>query len=326
MKKHFLWALMCLCVFTGFAEDEPLQVLLHHQGAVTMFNKSDFTSAINAAQDGDTLYLPKGEFPGFTMEKEFTVRGAGNNETTISETVNIGIPGKPILSQTLLEGVKCSSDVDLTTIMTNVKIKQCNLYSFNVSNTNTDILLDRCYISTYSQSSNINRIKVMNSIIDCYHASSETAEMCSEFINCKIYGWKSIGRQNYPNYSNLTYAFFTNCIVQFSHSSYYNSASTSGSNSIIKNLDHASFVNCVLTSSVTANLVQDCYVNSNIFNFTEEDWENNNYLGTDGTRVGTEGGTTPYTLDLSIPKITETTISHDVENRILNVKLKVTAK
>ena len=52
---------------------------------------------------------------------------------------------------------------------------------------------------------------------------------------------------------------------------------------------------------------------------------NNKYLGTDGTVVGSGGGTTPYTLVPSTPKVTDYTIRVDPDTKKLNVNIKVSA-
>ena len=51
-----------------------------------------------------------------------------------------------------------------------------------------------------------------------------------------------------------------------------------------------------------------------------------NYLGTDGTQVGIYGGSTPFTLDPQVAKVTESTFTVDTTNKKLSVKLKVAAK
>ena len=50
------------------------------------------------------------------------------------------------------------------------------------------------------------------------------------------------------------------------------------------------------------------------------------YLGTDGTQVGVYGGTTPFTLDPQVAKVTESTFTVDTDAKKLTVKLKVAAK
>ena len=50
------------------------------------------------------------------------------------------------------------------------------------------------------------------------------------------------------------------------------------------------------------------------------------YLGTDGTQVGVYGGTTLFTLDPQVAKVTESTFTVDTDAKKLTVKLKVAAK
>ena len=50
------------------------------------------------------------------------------------------------------------------------------------------------------------------------------------------------------------------------------------------------------------------------------------YRGTDGTEVGIYGGTTPFTLDPQVAKVTESTFTVDTDAKKLTVKLKVAAK
>ena len=58
----------------------------------------------------------------------------------------------------------------------------------------------------------------------------------------------------------------------------------------------------------------------------ESRYDLSNYLGTDGTQVGVYGGTTPFTLDPQVAKVTESTFTVDTTNKKLSVKLKVAAK
>ena len=54
----------------------------------------------------------------------------------------------------------------------------------------------------------------------------------------------------------------------------------------------------------------------------------NGYLGNDGTIVGIYGGNTPYVDGMlpAAPKVTESSVKLDLENKKLNVSLKVTAE
>lgn len=58
----------------------------------------------------------------------------------------------------------------------------------------------------------------------------------------------------------------------------------------------------------------------------ESRYDLSNYLGTDGTQVGIYGGSTPFTLDPQVAKVTESTFTVDTDAKKLTVKLKVAAK
>lgn len=52
--------------------------------------------------------------------------------------------------------------------------------------------------------------------------------------------------------------------------------------------------------------------------------EEKGYIGTDGTVVGIEGGSAPFTLEPSVPKVTNSTVAYDAANKLLKVNLTVT--
>ena len=61
-------------------------------------------------------------------------------------------------------------------------------------------------------------------------------------------------------------------------------------------------------------------------NTLESRYDLSEYRGTDGTEVGVYGGTTPFTLDPQVAKVTESTFTVDTDAKKLTVKLKVAAK
>jgi hypothetical protein len=56
-----------------------------------------------------------------------------------------------------------------------------------------------------------------------------------------------------------------------------------------------------------------------------EYFQQQGWLGTDGTIVGMYGGTTPFTLEPNAPKVTDYTIGVDTKTRMLNVKMTLSA-
>ncbi len=65
--------------FTALSSNLVAQKLiaLHHAGTASFYTTP--LAAYNAAANGDTLYIPGGNFDGFVMQKSLTLIGAGHN-------------------------------------------------------------------------------------------------------------------------------------------------------------------------------------------------------------------------------------------------------
>ena len=85
-------------------------------------------------------------------------------------------------------------------------------------------------------------------------------------------------------------------------------------------------------SNVGNSILQSCYGVDNgtslLTDLSKDVLLANGYLGNDGTIVGINGGNTPFDSDMlpAAPKVTDQSISLDLENKKLNVSLKVTAE
>ena len=87
-----------------------------------------------------------------------------------------------------------------------------------------------------------------------------------------------------------------------------------------------------VNSNVGNSILQSCYGVANgttlLTGMSKDDLLANGYLGNDGTIVGIYGGNTPYVDDMlpAAPKVTDSSVKLDLENKKLNVSLKVTAE
>ena len=312
MKKILSLMVCLLATFTAVQAASTQKCLLQHQGTVKLFDADNIAGAMSAATDGDTLYLTAGEFPGFTISKKITVRGAGTS-TKITGDVTINIAGTPTLTQTLLEGVDLNSSsksVVLSSAMKGVKIKQCSMYKLSTNASNSDVIIDRCHVDDelYFSDNYIKSMTVLNSVIRIGYGSTSKKNIIN-FINCNI-------RFYYPNQVAGT---FVNCSII--RGSTYSSYQT---------IANCSFVNCLFqwdASSYFASSTtfQQCYFDATC-DWDAATFESLGYMGNDGRVVGLMGGATPYTLELAVPKVTESQISLDPETRVLNVNIKVSAK
>lgn len=309
MKRIICFIMSTIMLTVTASAVSTAKCLLQHQGSCKIYDPEAIETAIKNAVDGDTIFLTAGTFPGFTVSKKITVRGAGQ-KSKITGNVKISISGTPTLTQTVLEGVDLDGYIlTLSSAMNGVKVKQCSIGNLETSANNNDVIIDRCSINSEMYYSDyIKGMTILNSVVCTGHYSLSSS--CPvNFINCNV-------RAYYVDYCTGT---FINCIV--SGNSYRNSSSE-----YYRNCNFVNTLLCDRYRNVDSSTctVQNCYESSDS-SFDVSTLENLGYLGNDGTVVGLFGGSNPYTLKLAVPEVTENTIVLDVEKKVLNVSLKVSS-
>ena len=160
---------------------------------------------------------------------------------------------------------------------------------------------------------------VKNSKVAVISAGSLTYNKCT-FLNCNI-----AHRAN-----ETTAAVFTNCII--GGNSYWVTDLGYGLGTMESSVFTNTLFNTNEGGSIGSSSSQtNCYFISDGYgacdrNTLESNYDLSNYRGTDGTEVGVYGGSTPFTLDPQVAKVTESTFTVDTTNKKLSVKLKVAAK
>lgn len=101
--KKVLFMAVCFIMMSMTASALTInKALLDHNGEVTLFDGDKIQDAVNAASDGDIIYLTLGTFKSFNVTKKITIRGTGET-TVIDGDVNISIPNNPALNNPVLE-------------------------------------------------------------------------------------------------------------------------------------------------------------------------------------------------------------------------------
>lgn len=319
MKKNLFWAI-CLVMMSMNANAISInKALLQHKGEVTLFDGDDMQSAIDAAFDGDTIYMTLGAFnTDFTINKEITIRGVGE-KTVVNGNVTVDIPNNPKLTSTLMEAVRVIGTLDVKSAVDDMVIRKCMIDNVTFSANVSGVVIDRCYITTnLTLSKFINGLTVNNSKIYMV-SSNEGINNQNTFVNCNIH---------FLNGTNFTGTIINSMIDR----DYNNGSSNIGSSVLINTL-----INKAHLSVNTTSVAIDCYycfyernsyliVNDCTSALTDEALISNGYLGTDGKVVGIYGGDTPFTLESSVPTVTSSELNLDLEERKLNVKLTVSPK
>lgn len=293
MKKHLFLTICLIVLGMSQAMAQAAKVALQHNGNVTLYNADELQKALDASVDGDTLYLNEGTFAGdITISKRVSVIGAGEN-TTISGGVTISASGT--FTARVLDGLNISGYVTLSGVTNGVTIRKCLFSRFSASAQTDNAFIDRCYQTetsdrSFNISDRIKNMRIGNSIISkCYGSASNVGDIV--FSNCKI-----------NSFHSTTLATFNNCEVSLP---YYSSYTT-----------NCFFSYCLLSgyaSSASSVNCQNCSTESPM-------------TGSDGTPVGIEGGTTPYTLVPSVPTVTNYSLNVNTTTKRLNVNISVESK
>ena len=323
MKKQLIiMACMLMASIAAFAGTKA-KILLQHEGGVKVYDSNQMTQALADAVKGDTLFLSEGTFAGFDLTKEVMIRGCGKT-TIITGAVKIAVAGNPTFSAPLLDALKIDNSLTVSQPCNKLHIRKCWITGdISFSAKSEDVLIDRCSNSnsnrkTFTMSSNIVSMTVMNSFIDYLYSNGVTGNVVT-FINCNILS----------RYSEIANQTFVNCI--FGYGGYYTSH---------YELNNCTLLNCLYNtyssqphnSNVGNSTLQSCYGVDNetslLTGMSKDALLANGYLGNDGTIVGIKGGNTPFVSDMlpAAPKVTDQSISLDLENKKLNVSLKVTAE
>lgn len=326
MKKQLIMmACMLMASIAAFAGTNS-KILLQHGGGVKVYDNDQMAQAMTDAVKGDTIFLSEGTYSGFELTKEVAIRGIGE-KTVISGDLKIAIAGTPVCSFPLLESLRITGYLYINKAINKLHIRKCFFRYFTVNAAIEDAIIDRCaarywnsgyssyYPGEFNLSTYIKSMTVVNSTVYSLNGNYNAASV--NFVNCFIHGYKGGDEQNYINcifgapnsyYDSIDKATLTNCL--------YNTASSSSYNSNIS------------SSCTTIN----CYAVNNgensLLNMTKDELTTNKYFGNDGTVVGAYGGNTPFVDDIApaAPKVTDQSISLDLENKKLNVSLKVTAE
>ena len=341
MKKILFMIVCCLMATAPAALAQTNytgKVFLQHNGNITsMFAGDEMDEAIEAAVDGDTLFLSKGLFKSsFTINKSISLIGsgaeAGNNSQKSTNlewngpTPQIGTDDGNTLSSVTIEGLFSGSSFVVRGKIENLTIKKCYFYNtLYISNNSNNgytgkATIDRCRISGgISIDGSIKDATIKNcKIYSIYGQGGQTNYSC-KFINCNI-------RQVNTN----TKAMFVNSIINEvgNGTSDYLGANAILVNTLYHNMngydpmEETSQQDCWATNETVISTNRDdidC-------NLTTEQRQAAGYLGVDGTVVGVEGGVNPYSLTIHAPSVNSSSANVDLTNKKVTINVNVTAK
>lgn len=310
-----LIAATILFALPSFAQTRALATL-SHEGQLKFFdNVSAFEDAVNAAKNGDIIYLSEGNFgaskSSLTIDKRISIVGCGYNSHILPDITlkNNATNLSMILEAPLFDGVrleKLNFSSTSSVYIKNIEIKKCKIAKIELSTGIKNLKLDRCYITDFS-GAKTNNVQLYNCKISILRGAN-----CEIVENCNIY--------NIYLYSP---SYILNSIIDICQSP-KNDANNLGI-----------FENCLIAN--TSNLPsyyerRNCYkpaegITSVIgakLECTIEDMSP--YVGTDGTVIGVYGGQwLPYSETPSVPTVdsSKSSVEYDKNTNKLNVTITV---
>ena len=364
MKRFTIFiTLLVLSVMQMTAQDTSIKgtITLSHQGKTTDFAYNQMASVMEAAVDGDTIYLSPGYFEGdFVIDKKVAFIGSGadtdNGWKNCSyyggnNKIIVKLPENTELSARLFEGIYWGDiSFKYQTSIENVVFKKCwvNGYNISIDAVIKSILFDRCYIQgancytgnvkkAISRNCQISSLNIWN-----YNGNDENYW---QFINCTIdpsnYGYDD---GNYHTFCPIYRGTFINCIIDNdeNHDEIRNAGYCLYDPRETETKSSASFTNCLFYKPLEgreifngATVQNDMYFdasnlndhqNNSIWGFSKEELLENNFLGNDGTVVGCYGGKNPYSLKQIQTTITSSKVHFDKDKKQIQIKLKVSSE
>ena len=326
MKKSILVLTCCLAfaAVPAFADLAPT-VMLRHNLQSTMFSYYEVQKAVNAAVDGDTIYLTEGTFQPFNIDKRIMVRGAGPG-TIIEGSCEINISGTTELSMPVLDAMCFSEDITVTQAPQQLTFRKCRMANLIFSdNEFHDVKINQCWINNrLNLPSNVKEFYAFNSKIkilyphnyeggDAKFIHCNILEICApitagNFISCRIQCCTSLTNQ--VNNANLISCYLNSCAYRMA-TPVKSQVTGSGSN-------HNSVAGYDNREEYTIEYSAYTDVSHNI------EFKNPNYISAeDGSLVGAYGGQNPFTLYPEVPGVTQHQITINAATKTMTVKLTV---
>ena len=347
MKRlAFLMVTFLLGIYQMSAESSSSNgtITLSHQGKETTFAYNKISDAVDAAEDGDTIFFSKGKFEGdFRLTKKIAFIGSGGDEqngagvyTRYSNSkIIIAIPDNTKLTARLFEGIHFYNNhfYYQTDGIENLVFKKCciNGNDFSEEASIKSMLFDRCFILN-----NFNYTPQKAIARNCKFRYLTISSNCTwQFINCTIdpSNWTN---SNYTgNFCSILGGTFVNCIINNDNDDYTGFPLYDITNEDAKS--KASFTNCLFYkptegkeifngATVENAMYYEASANNVLENFTKEQLEANSFYGNDGTVVGCYGGKNPYTLTINKPVISSSKVHFAKDTKQVQIKMKVSTE
>lgn len=297
-------------------------VTLSHNGELSFFtNVGAFKSAMDAAENGDIVYLSQGNFVidggSYTIKKRLSIVGNGYGSHIFGKiTIDMASNPNSWMDAPLFDGVRLDdlefySSPESRENLGESEIRRCWIRSLKYgSYAGTDVTYDKCLFENVNFTGEGN-VVVKNSKIQGSGSNSNDDMYKITAINCNI-----LNPYFYPS-------AMTSCILCCGSREPTNYAST-----------RPSIINSLLDFNPTNTYLYtlDCYYHEGASLLDSNmdcsiDLTAGGYLGEDKTVVGIYGGEYPFSENPSVPSVDteKSSVEYDADTNKLKVSITVKA-
>lgn len=282
------------------------RVALHHQGSVQIFSSANaLQEAYDLATNGDTIYLPGGQYNGISLSKKVYIYGAGYHLDSTNATNYTFINGDILFIDgsdgAIIQGLYIGGNVESAYDhkIDSIKIRRNYIGGWIKLNGNFDALE-----ITKSTGIEIYDNIICGPFVSCQFATNINIHhnILKRLLHIKENGWIHHNIWQGSSYNSIAEVYnslFENNYIQYGFWGIAGSNNTFIKNALdfdpAGNLTNSWINNYINISSATL------FVNPTTpFNFTQFPLANfnlnnpSNYLGSDGTQIGLFGGSKPF--------------------------------
>lgn len=297
MRLTFILAIAFYFILPGAALQAQKLTALHHAGTATFYATPQ--DAYNAAVNGDTMYIPGGNFPQLSIAKSLTIIGAGHHPDSTSatgRTVLNYLDLNPGADNSYITGIYFTGRIAVSGTISGVAISRCYLnqgIAISSIASRSNWILTENWIGHYTNGWSLYYFNNTTPLTNCYLSNNviiynvnhlSNSEISNNiFVNGYIVGSSSTIKNNIflnNNYEN-----------QVSNSEWLNNmnAGVNGGPSGTGNTGTGNYLLNIPYSTLFVN-----YANSNLLYPNDFHVVNNSYTGADGQPVGIYGGAFPW--------------------------------
>ena len=319
MKKLFFSFIAMMIAAAGYAQTTLVATLTHGDETSMFYGAFALRDAQDAAVDGDIVNLSGGSFQAVDIAKALTIRGTGvddANPTCIIGDFSINLMDG-VSDRLSFEGCRITGTISVVGVLSNAYFLKSyigGIYAYPGSSMINGLFVNCQMHRVHLEESS--SVQLVNSYVEnCYINSSNAT---ASFTNCVI---------NDSDATNIRRSQFANCIFCSPMNGTFLAYDSSATNCVAAGSDddrHMFFDHLGLKQNCQfADL--DIFQDSDICkDLTEE--AKAEYLGTDGTPVGMYGGTFPYDMTPTYPRITKMNVaSKSTADGKLSVEVEVSA-